>query len=269
MILVVFDNGGTLIADPFTATLERLRANTAALRDLHNQLDVDLLDCIISCWVEENASFDFPFASHFLQEEVWILRALDRVMKQDGRITADCVPILAPQLLYTYRRLAQEIVERQPQIPKIKSCLRSLPQREKLILAVASNDREFATHAMLKWAGLYESFDLIVTSEGLSTNNSVIQKPSDEFFVALESRVQTLTGNRISAKIHIGDNETNDIEAPSRLGYTTVRYINKFNPAEMKWLDHRSKTAAPYKYTDPAELYELLPRMIEELSNVQ
>lgn len=263
VILVVFDNGGTLIDDPFPKAIVDL-CNTSPLgrmREVVPEMDEHVMKKICAFWAEENSNYDFPLASHFLQEEIWIRRALSRLAEKDSTIGPGTVPYIVPELLIAYRLAARNVIARQPQLPVIRQCLQKL-HYSNIILAVASNDREFATSAMLQWAGLLEYFDYVATSEGLSTSSAVVQKPSPQFFRLFEENISQLFNVVISKKIHIGDNEGNDVEAPRCVGYKTIRYINRENPQEMKWLDHRLGTRADYKYTDPAELHELLKRVI-------
>lgn len=265
MFLVVFDNGGTLIFDPFSETVSRIRSTNLYSKVLSvcSEIDQSMVNRILDQWKVENATFDFPFASHFLQEEVWVTRALTKVLANFDVKFLDFIPVLAPALLNEYRKEVRSVIGKQSHIPLIRDSLQALSGQD-VVLAVASNDREFATSTMLSWAGLRQYFDFVITSEGLSDENSFIQKPSPDFYRLLEDKIYQATGQIFSQKIHIGDNERNDVEAPAGLGYITVRYVNSNNLADIKWLDHRLHTQADYKYQDPAELKHLLLKILNQ-----
>jgi len=75
MNMVLFDNGGTIINDPFDATLSTLK-NDILNKRLDLSIPGHLIDELFSIWTFKNKKIDYPFASHFMQEEVWIAHAL-------------------------------------------------------------------------------------------------------------------------------------------------------------------------------------------------
>lgn len=261
MILVLFDLGGTLINDPFADALSRLRRTVRPEEIGLDEFRESHFDALLELWKRENSAFNFPLASHFLQEEVWIVRAL-RALSAKTMIDPGDLPIVAARLLTLYREHARQVVESQPQLPYIKQSLEILLD-EGVKIGVASNDRDFATRSMLSWAQLDSYFHWIFTSEGLSTPTQQIEKPQELFFGKIEQMVAASEGS-IDSKVYFGDNELNDVEVPMRLGYVTVRYINQTNPADAIWLDHRTSTSAPYKYTDPKELPSLIRTLITD-----
>jgi FMN phosphatase YigB (HAD superfamily) len=264
MFLFLFDLGGTLINDPFTDTLTVLRKSTRPHDVGLPELPEGTFDLFLEEWAKENASYNFPLASHFLQEEIWIIRALGRLSGRDLVRPAE-ISTAAPLLLARYRLYVKEVVASQKQLPAIRAALKIL-QDDNLTVGVASNDRQFATQSMLAWSQLDSYFKWIFTSEGLSTPENPIEKPQALFFKSLEEKI-TRTQGPIQKKIYIGDNERNDVEAPKRLGYITVRFKNSSNPKNTTWLDDRAVTQASYCYSSAEELPDLIRIIIRDLAN--
>ena len=267
MILILFDNGGTLVTDPFFAVLRELcetwsNAEEAVLRSYFTE---DSFVRFVNLWERENAMVDFPFASHFLQEERWIIGALEKL--STTRLDQAAIPIVSPRVLAIYRARARTVIETQPQLPVIRSALTTLKLMGFDCIAVASNDRDFATRAMLKWAGLDVLFDFILTSEMLSSRTSVIEKPNPEFYRRAEKTIaHSLSISSFESKIYIGDNEGNDIVVPNSLGYSTVRYFISESSTANQWNDSPSTTSATASYRSPTELLECLQRLIRSQS---
>jgi hypothetical protein len=118
MILVLFDLGGTLINDPFSDTLTRLRETTSPQDVGLNDLSEFAFEKLLGAWKEENANFNFPLASHFLQEEVWIIRAF-RAIATTYAVRPGDLPMIATRLLERYRENAREVVPREAvDVPK-------------------------------------------------------------------------------------------------------------------------------------------------------
>jgi FMN phosphatase YigB (HAD superfamily) len=261
MMLVLFDVGGTLINDPFPEALKRIGETTKPADVGLDRSMQTAFGRLLDAWKKENSSYNFPLASHFLQEEIWIIRAL-RAVFEDTLDVGD-VPIVAARLLTRYRTHVREVVAAQKQIPDICRCMEFLLKQD-VAIGVASNDRDFATRSMLSWAGLSGYLQWVFTSEGISTPQQQIEKPQELFFQKIEEKIIADKG-AITGKIYVGDHELNDVEIPGRLGYTTIRFFNRLNPADATWLDHRTKTQASYSYDDPAELATLLEEALRKL----
>lgn len=264
MIAVLFDNGGTLTDDPFEDAIELLRSERV-LADLEAAgLPPVLSDRFLDLWCEENDSHSFPFASHFIQEETWIGRALMRLGDAEGRPDPGEVPELAPRILRRYRAVVRRLVAAQPQVGPLIAVLRSLKERG-CIVGVASNDRTFATRALMAWTGYASFLDFVLVSEELSTAAERIEKPDPRFFARSLERLgeRGMTPSRV---VYVGDSEANDISAPRSLGFTTVRYINRNNPKSRAWLDHSQTTAADYVYRSVDELPALFDTILDDLA---
>jgi len=169
-------------------------------------------------WKNENYSYDFRFASHFMQEEVWISRALcDVGIEFDSARIAD----LSRCILECYRARLREALSSQDQLPLIRDLMHGLSERGVRIL-VASNDREYATPAMLEWSGLLPFVEGVYTSEGLSRRYPKAEKPHMEFFWAW-AELSGISPGQYDRVIYIGDSEDNDIRPVSAIGMKTVR----------------------------------------------
>jgi FMN phosphatase YigB (HAD superfamily) len=264
MIAVLFDNGGTLTDDPFEDAIALLGQGDA-LADLEAfGLPRALSLPFLTLWSEENDGHSFPLASHFIQEETWIIRALLRLADAEGTPDPADVPELAPRILRRYRAAVRRIVGRQPQVGPLIAVLRTLKERGCLV-GVASNDRTFATRALMAWTGYAPYLDVVLVSEELSTPAERIEKPDPRFFaMALERLVRQ--GIAPSRLVYVGDSEANDVVAPRLLGFTTVRYINARNPKSRTWLDHSQTTAADYAYRSVDELPALFDRILGDLA---
>lgn len=260
MIAVLFDNGGTLTDDPFEAAIARLRGENG-LSDLDAHLPQELSGRFLDLWCEENDSHSFPFASHYIQEETWIGRALLRLCDAEGAPDPGDVPDLAPRILRRYRAAVRDIVARQPQIGPLIAVLRMLKERGCLV-GVASNDRTFATRALMAWTGYAPYLDVILVSEEMSPPTERIEKPDPRFFATALERLarRGMTPDRL---IYVGDSEANDVATPRSLGFTTVRYINANNPKSRSWLDHSQTTAADYAYRRVDELPALFASILD------
>ena len=259
---VCFDVGGTLIDDPFQDVIKIFREECRG--GFHGlPKDQDDLDAFFAYWRKDNAEFDFPFASHFIQEEVWLIRALMQLNLRNKSLACEAIPIVAPRLLKRYRELAREHIAQQPQLPLLQDTLGWLRDRPVETVA-ASNDREFATSAMLSWSGLLPHFDHVFTSEGLSRNYLRAEKPAPEFFNAVLSELGPLSTNLATA-VYVGDSEARDILPPRALGFTTVRYFNAFARKDLTWLDSSETTVADYAYSSFDELRKIMEKVLGHL----
>lgn len=264
MIAVLFDNGGTLTDDPFEDAIALLRREHALAGLGPSGLSPALGDRFLELWSEENNTHSFPFASHFIQEETWITRALLRLCDSEGAPDPGDVPDLAPRILRRYRAAVRRIVGRQPQVAPLIAVLQKLKAKG-CAVGVASNDRAFATRALMAWTGYAPYLDFVLVSEELSTPGARIEKPDPRFFAkALETlRDRGMSPSRL---IYVGDSETNDIAAPRSLGFVTVRYINPNNPKSRSWLDHSQTTAADYAYRSVEELPALFDAILNDFA---
>jgi len=218
---------------------------------------------LLTAWAEENDRLSFPFACHFLQEEHWVTRALMRLSGPGGPIAPAAVPEIAPRALRRYRSAARRILSAQPQHSTVAAVMTQL-KHAGCVVGVASNDRAFATPAIVAYTGYANLVDLVVTSEGMSTPQRRIEKPDPAFFTGTLEALRA-AGFAPSRIVYVGDSEANDVETPKAMGWTTVRYINRLNPNARVWLDHRETTAADYSYENFTEMPELFARILADI----
>lgn len=261
MNLILFDLGGTLIDDPFEEVLNALYAE--CLDGGHYwHIEKDALADFFNYWHEENLKTDYPFASHFLQEETWSIRALMRLNRTRGVPSTAEIPLLSLIILKRYRELARIQISTQPQLPLLKQIFAWLKSAG-VIIGVASNDRKFATETMLVWAGLAEYLDWIFTSEGLSEKYPKAEKPALEFFHAIFNEIKRpLTEwHKI---IYVGDSEKNDIIPARSFAICTVRYLNKRNLQNASWVDTTLESIADYQCSDREQLLGIFRKILKK-----
>jgi FMN phosphatase YigB (HAD superfamily) len=259
--IVCFDLGGTLIDDPFDPVLRILAAGNDLKEINKNFANSKFLTAFFLHWRACNKRIHFSFASHFLQEEIWILTAL----RECGiRYSSTLPSLLAPRILAVYRDKALINISNQPQVPKIREFLQDLAGRGIRII-VASDDREFSTPTMLGAARLQDFVHQIYTSEGLAREVPGAEKPNDLFFLAFLKK-EGVSRSQYGNVIYVGDSERNDIEPAKRLGLRTVRYINPLNAKDAVWLDATQTSAAKISVASHKEMIDATRVLIHQSS---
>jgi FMN phosphatase YigB (HAD superfamily) len=250
---LIFDLGGTLIFDPFDEVMRRF-ATLPLRRELMEALADDQIDKFLEQWRIENREYNFPFASHFLQEEPWIARA-SRTFYRSGAIPdKKSFPLWTAKVLQAYRMAAFEAIREQSHLPELRDAL-GIAKQMGFRLSVASNDRYFATSAMLEAAGVLDMFDLVATSEELSFDIPGAEKPSAKFFEALQSRIGL--DFETSNTFYVGDDETRDIISTRNLPIRSIRFFG--NKSQSKsWLDNPGTTAASFAFEKYADLSDII-----------
>lgn len=260
-IFVLFDLGGTLIFDPFPEVLSRLERDLRAGR-IRSPFPANRIGMFLDDWATVNNEVNFPFAAHFLQEEVFIWQTiLRRIENVDPAVRAD-LPLVIVELLVAYRSLAREVVAGQPHLGMLRKILAGLTDRG-VTLGVTSNDREYATRALLAWAGLAPFFRFVFTSEGLSQRQDGAEKPSPVFFDAVkrEARLASMTGQAPCPCYYVGDDEKRDVETPRACGFTTIRLLVEAGSAK-SWVDDPPRSAADHVVRSLDELAHLFQRIL-------
>jgi FMN phosphatase YigB (HAD superfamily) len=252
-IHLVFDLGGTLVFDPFDETIAHL-LRPPLRQKLHDGLIPEVVDDFVERWKRVNAELNFSFASHFLQEEVWIARAAWTAFEAGKVVSNKLFPIWTTQLLSTYRAVALNVIANQPHLPDLRDAL-SVAKKRGYLLWVASNDRFFSATAMLEAAGILQYFNRVLTSEELSFTNAGAEKPSRLFFDALHRKIgPDLDVSRI---FYIGDDETRDIRSVQDLPIKSVRFFGNRSSSK-SWLDSPENTQANLSYSNYTELASLI-----------
>lgn len=246
MAIICVDLGGTLIEDPFLDTIDIVRGEVQE-GILPFPFPNRFIDEFFAAWTEENWQFDFPFCSHFLQEEFWPMRAALRINDVHGLRMPASLPQMLPAMLSRYRAHVRENIAHQKQLATLRTGIASLKASGHCI-GVASNDREFSTRAMLGWSSLDENLSFVFTSEGLSQKYPGAEKPEQEFFRAIQSE---LRGRAISESpiIYVGDSELKDIIPSLKEKWIAVRFFNSNQNSAAAWLATSNKTSAPVSYS--------------------
>ena len=255
---VLFDLGGTLMFDPFPEVLSRLER---AMRAGHtpSPFPAGAIAAFMAEWTGVNNRMNFPFAAHFLQEEVFIWQAiLRRIDDVDPSARAD-LPIMIGELLVAYRQVARQVIGEQGHLVTLREMLSGLAERG-VTLGVASNDREYATQALLAWTGLAPFFRFVFTSEGLSQRYDGAEKPSPVFFDAVRREVGAAADHDAGC-YYIGDDEKRDVETPRACGFTTIRLLTAVDPAKT-WVDNPARSSADHVARSVDDLNALLERIL-------
>lgn len=220
--VVAFDFGNTLAFDPLPEVLAEVAPSMAAkLAD--PAIGADRLR---EQWLASNDTVDYPFISHFMQEEPIV----DHALKQLG-VSPITRALMSPQFLVDYRLGLREhfgSLNRQD----VESMLQALRTRGKR-LVVLSNDRSFATPTMFAWLGWADYFEKILVSEDFN-----VQKPDPALFDMLLDAVKE-TADEV---VYIGDDPVRDIGPAKSKGLHAVLYVP---PASRRryaaWADHGAR----------------------------
>ncbi len=254
--VLMFDLGDTLIDDPFATVLSSPRFR----RDLQTQIRSLTADTacnrFLAAWDMANRSIDFPFASHFLQEPPWIEAALQAAELGQGSDTG-------PAILSIYRAHVADAIASQAQLPLLRGVFEWL-HGSNVTVAVASNDRAFATPAMLRWAGLETFVRRVFVSETLSREFPKAEKPNVEFFTAI-AQLEGWMRADLRRVAYIGDSEARDVVPARASGMVTVRYRVKRADGGSGWRDESASTAADYCYDDRADMRAILSRVLQSM----
>ena len=156
---VVFDQGNTLIMDPFQKVLEVKREEFKERLEAYG-MGTDSR-ALIEEWTRANGEVSYPHISHFFQEEPILQRAL-RVLK----VGPEVVVFLGLDLLKAYRAGFNEVVASDPRTKEVRVVVAELQARGKR-LGVFSNDRALSLANTLHCMGIESYFEYIQTSESI------------------------------------------------------------------------------------------------------
>lgn len=206
---IVFDNGNTMVFDPFDEIKETVSksAEEIARHDYGFQLDTSKF---LEAWSEANATIDFPFSSHFSQEEPFVQAGLKAAGVDDS-----IRPFLSLSILSEYRKQFREVLKNSSRSVELREVLQTLRQGGKH-LAVISNDRDFATRSMMAWMGIHDLFDHFLTSEEIG-----VEKPDPKVFAIAAERF----GKSVSDIIYVGDDPERDVKCGHEAGVKTILYV--------------------------------------------
>lgn len=227
---IVFDVGNTLVFDPFDEILPKVITKATGLAAQKYNLTLNN-QAFSQSWSKANNSLNFPYASHFCQEEPFIEAGLSEI-----GVLEKIRGSLATDILTIYRHSFRQWLQQDPRRVELRETLKQLRDRNKH-LAVVSNDRKYATPFMLEGLGIIDLFDHIITSEEIG-----IEKPDPRVFEEAARRFQ----KSISDIVYIGDDPIRDIQCAHQAGAKAILYIppEKYRTSK-GWRDYSSRTDEP------------------------
>jgi HAD superfamily hydrolase (TIGR01549 family) len=227
---VVFDWGNVLVFDPFGDLLPQVSQKAVDVAKASFNFELNQ-NAFANAWSKANSELNFPYASHFSQEEPLIQAGL-----KDANVPAEIRALLAPIILVSYRQCFKELLEKDPRKQELRQTLEELRNRGKH-LAVLSNDRSFTPRSTLKWLGVVDLFDHFLTSEEIK-----IEKPDPRVFeVAAEH-----FGKPVSDIIYVGDDPVRDVVCAHQAGVKSILYVppEKYR-SSTSWRDYSVQPDKP------------------------
>ena len=222
---IIFDQGNTLLMDPFTEVL-KLKANT--FRDIIKQYGLQIATKeIIYFWTKSNKEVNYPYISHFTQEEPIIKQTLKFL-----KIPLDISNSLAPKLLEEYRNGLKELIRKDQRTKEVKELLKKLKAKNKR-LGVFSNDRISGLDMNLRYMGIKSYFEYIETSESIG-----IEKPDARVFDHILNYFK-LPPSQVT---YVGDETLRDIDPAKQKGLNAV--LLSVNPKKYNapWREYKVKS---------------------------
>ena len=224
--VVVFDQGNTLLMDPFPAVMQLQKSRFQQVCNGHGvAADIERM---VSEWTRSNSRINYPYVGHFYQEEPIVQDALRSLGVRD-----DIAAILGLELLTEYRVGLRKVITADPRTQEVKNTLEALRAKEKR-LGVFSNDRSVALGFTLSVMGIKPFFEYIETSESIA-----IEKPDPRVF----EHIVKFFGERPDMVAYVGDDPIKDIEAAKIQGLTAVQYLVDQETYNESWRDYGAKSA--------------------------
>ncbi len=222
---IVFDQGNTLVFDPFTLIVDHIKSEIAEILRKFNK-NITAKD-IRSSWILANSKVDYPYITHFAQEEPIIIKMLE-FLKIDPLTQSR----IAPRILYIYRKNLPRFTQQTSDKKKLHQVLSYLQSKQKR-LGVFSNDREFDLQANLQLLEIKDYFEYIRSSEDLK-----IEKPDQRVFEDIQNHFR----ERAEDIIYIGDDPIRDVQAAKEYGMEAIwlKLDEKYNEI---WRDYSKKSA--------------------------
>jgi len=240
---LVFDQGNTLIMDPFQKVMELEKDEFRKLFADH-RISIDTPK-VIEAWTRANKEVDYPDIGHFFQEEPIIQEALRHL-----GIPAEVAAFLGLELLKEYRTGLKAVIESDPRTQEVRRTLQELKASGKR-LGVFSNDRAVSLGMVLSHMGIEHLFEYIETSESIG-----IEKPDLRVFDHLLAHFG-LPPHRVA---YVGDDPIRDIDPAKAKGLKAILHSVDGALYGEAWRDYSAATK--YKpdavIKDFAELLEII-----------
>lgn len=219
--VIVFDQGNTLLMDPFPAVMKLQKSR---FQHVCNSRGVVLnIERMISEWTRSNSRINYPYISHFYQEEPILQDALRNLGIKD-----DIVAILALELLIEYRIGLRKVIEIDPRTQEVRKTLEALQGKGKR-LGVFSNDRSVALGFILDIMRIRPVFEYIETSESIA-----VEKPNPRVF----ENIIRFFDVQPKMVAYVGDDPIKDIEAAKVQGLMTIQYQVDRKAYNEPWRDY-------------------------------
>lgn len=228
--VVCFDYGNTLVMDPFEKVVDKTIGSVGVtLRDFGFYFEREKIK---RAWTRANSEIDFPYASHFHQEEPIIQGFL-----QELGVPADIGVLVAPNILADYRfELAKQISSDHQTAQTLKDTFSFLIAKGKRI-SVLSNDRAYGPRSALAWLGVSDLVSEFITSEELG-----IEKPNPRVFQETARRLRV----RPEQIAYVGDDPIRDVDGAKKAGFKAILFIpsEEFRK-QHAWKDYQTQSKIP------------------------
>ena len=204
---VVFDQGNTLLMDPFNRVMDIMKDRFREIcADFGYEIDPPRLQ---SSWSEANRDVHYPFIGHFVQEEPIVQEALRRL-----DVPPQLAVYMALELLREYRTGLERVAAEDPRTLEVRDTLEALKARGKR-LGVFSNDRTVGLGLALHAMGVSSLFEYIRSSESIGA-----EKPSPDVFDDVLKHFE-LAPNSV---VYVGDDPARDVDAAKDAGLKAILY---------------------------------------------
>ena len=218
---IIFDQGNTLLLDPFARVMDLQEEHFV---EICQNVGLSVNGQIIKDeWTKSNKEIDYPYISHFYQEEPILYHALKNLYVPEA-----AVPHLAFELLQEYRRGLREVISSDPRTLEVKNTLEELIQMNKK-LGIFSNDRTSGLDFVLNSMNVRVSFQYIRTSESIGA-----EKPDSEVFKHIMRNIKVPP----HLVAYVGDDPINDIDAAKKQGLQTIQYLVDVDKYNESWRDY-------------------------------
>jgi HAD superfamily hydrolase (TIGR01549 family) len=238
---IVFDQGNTLIMDPFQAVLG------LKVKEFGNLLagygvSVDAQGMVRE-WTRANKKVHYPYIGHFFQEEPIVQEALRGL-----GLAPEVAAPLGLELLREYRAGLKEWIASDPRTQQVKETLAELRNRKKR-LGVFSNDRAVNLGVVLCWMGIQPYFEYVETSESVG-----MEKPDPRVFEGMLDHFQ-LPAHMVA---YVGDDPVRDVDAAKKKDLRAVLYLVDPGSYNEHWRDY----SAPVK-SEPDAVVRSFAELLE------
>ena len=223
-MVIVFDQGNTLLMDPFRKVMELQKERFCQVcQDRGFSVSGNR---IVDEWTRSNREVNYPYIGHFYQEEPIVQHALRNLGVQE-----DVIAFLGLDLLKEYRIGLQNIVLSDPRTQEVKTTLQTLRNKGKR-LGVFSNDRITGLGLVLSAMQIAQLFEYVQTSESIG-----IEKPNPQVFEHILEHFKVPP----HLTVYIGDDPIRDIEAAKKQGLKAIQYRVNRQAYNEVWRDYREK----------------------------